>query len=799
MNEIMRDNSNRAFTAFMSFDDKDSDSVRLAFEVEESFLEKNAGMPIYQPTVENVENFVYQTVLNDTKDLNLTVKPQINLTINETQPEKNYTGAQVENATGQVTLKVKAFEITLPFLIIDGEFVPFDVIQVGKQRVPYNRENLAKVVAGLKKYNDNIENKGLEEFKPYLGIERPVNPTSSVGFLGDVLRIQEQHSNRGGQSGQYWVTASEDTEKILEKLATMNAMREADWQALEKVLLKKAVDKRINTLNKYASEINACDESDAVALEKFASNFPWTQAAALPHGTVIHYPEIIDNALSMKKALIIKVFTPMLDMTVPKGITVVVSEDGRIKVLESGDQFLCVVPKDKTYLNLPSSEFKMLTDNDRFMAFNSNQAIFPMTVSGIETRNVNLTGESIYTGRYSEDNTVNRHQYKSEPRNSIQTKVLSAMPCKRLPMYMHSMYMILMEGSGLTTGNYHEFVDRKAKEIGVSKDLIRSMLSPHAVENFTNKDMNANKAQTVMVGENFKIIPIKGDIEGYLCTAKDIEAFEEQMIDPEFTMSKLAKETDYIEIRTNSVDDVTFDLLISYADQSQKVERLVRRQYKAMPYLDTRQVLKAVGFSLPEITNLMTKVKNSQYVRVSLPADGTPDMLQGSMLQGQTAQAVKKMRTAIFTPQFSDQVSRDVLGKAMEFLPTSPLDRNADTARDLKKKAAQYEALASLLEKEAIATEDLLIKQAAVLVASAAHLDHKVAQSLLGKAEYPGLKKIATELLSHQDLLEKTASDLISRKVEAFVTNEEIVPVAYLMASVESLDHLHKLAFYLAQ
>lgn len=793
MKEIAKDNSERAFTAFMSFIGEDR-IENVAFEREDAFLEKKAGISIYQPTIENIEEFVQKYVQSETKSFNINSVSKIQLQVQKMDDFKNEYVAQ---ATGIAALKTNGIEIDLPFIINDGDFLPFDVIQVGNQRVPYNRENLGKVINGLNAIKHDDASKGLEEFKPYLGLDQAVNPSSSVGFLGDVLRIQEQHSNRGGQAGQYWVTACEAAENLLEKLATLAPATEQDWQILEKTMLAKAVAKRKETFAKYASELEASDDSAAAELYKQASEVPWTQATAVKHGTIIHYPEVTANTLGMRKALVLKQFQSIGNFPTPDGKTVVISDDGRVKVLAKGERFLCIVPANQINLSLPTTDFKMLEGDDKFIALNGQQAMFPMHVCYINARNIGMAGEYQGGGEKRQD----MYAAKSEPRNIMENKTVTVRPIG-LDDYNYNITISILPGAKFTfLPNYQTFLDAKIKETGLSEAVVRSMFSSYNVElNDHSLSKNRKRSGKILVtDENTKVVKLNGEISNYVETAEAIDVFEDKMDEPNFQLSKSAGEADYIEIRLANKDDQTFNVLISYADKSQKVAKILHRTYKNMPYNQVREVLKAVGFPIPKVGELMTKAKNDSYLRVSLPVDGTPDMLQGTMLQGQVAQAVKKMRTAIFNPNFSDQVSTEVLGRAMEFLPVSPLDRAGDLAKGLKQKAAQYEATSILFEKLAMAEQSDLYKQAAALVACAAHLDYKVADQLTGTAEYPLLRKLAAEIVGQKDLLEKAATDLIATKALQALSHQENIPFSRLTAGVEALDHLYKLAFYTAQ
>ena len=803
MNEMAKDNSQRAFTAFLAFSGEDQVIENLAFDQEDSFFEKRAGIAIYQPTVENIEKYVEQYLRSETKNSGATSDIFTHLDV---KAFDNFRNEHVKDASGEVAFSVNKHEVELPFLIVDGEFIPFDVIQVGKQRVPYSRENLMKVVRGLQAHDAKLAENGIEEFKPYLGVSNPVNPSSSVGFLGDVLRIQEQHSNRGATGGAYWVTASSEFENLLEKLAALKPATEDDWKQIENNLLFHAVQARKEKLQKHADELASESDEKFASLYKVAAEIPWKNASTLPHGTVIHFPEITERQLSMSKGIVLAKFKALAGHQMPKN-KIVLSEDGRIKILAPGDKFLCVIPTHKDYLNITQNGMKSVDKGEMFMAFNGQEAIYPMTVDYISTKTVSTRGEIGQVPNSLYEKRQDAFAILSEPSGILKGKTLMLNPIMSeigetaYGSNFSTIPLTILNGTAFDEFTYTDFITAKSKELGVcdNPSIVASMFGKYSIETGpVGKDRKVKNPKVITTCGETKIIPIHGFITRNAETPEDVTRFDDNMVDPDLDFVKSAGTEDYVEIRLANKDDDTYNVTIHYADKSQKVSRVLHRQYKGMPYSQVREVLKALSFNITKVSELMTKAKNENYLRVSLPENATPDMLQGSMLQGQVAQAVKKMRTAIFNPDFNDQISREVLGRVIDTMPTSPLDPKA-LSKTLNKKAETYKALTVLLEKQAIEVQSEILRDAAILTATATYLDEKIAESITGKSEYPALKKMAKEIISLQDFLEKTAFDLLSLKTSQIMGEHEVVPMSRLSAAIESIDHLHKLAFYLAQ
>lgn len=180
---------------------------KIASDVKDSVLEKNAGIYIYQPTQDNVEDFVRKYIYNE-----LTFFPRILELIVTFLPSAfdNIDKGMVKDGSGLIQIKVRSKMVELPFMVVDGELEPFDVIQMEGQRCPYSRENFRKIIINLDAQIER-EEKGETSESPYAGLSDYTNPTTSGGFMGDVLSIRDSQSYRNGGSN-YVTAASEYTE-----------------------------------------------------------------------------------------------------------------------------------------------------------------------------------------------------------------------------------------------------------------------------------------------------------------------------------------------------------------------------------------------------------------------------------------------------------------------------------------------------------------------------------------------------------------------------------------------------------
>lgn len=216
MNKRMNlDEAMRASIGILSdYENNNSDKVeKIASLVTDTQMEKVAGIFIDKPTLENCEDFIKKFMYNE-----LSFFPRI-LEVNVNLIPSSFNKAikdHIDVATGVVQIKVRNKVLEVPFMVRDGELDPFDVIQLDGQRAPYSRENLQKIIINLDKQLEmEAQGMGPESESPYAGLEEHVNPSTSPGFMGDVLSIRDSQSMRRGNG--MFVTAYEeysDEEKL---------------------------------------------------------------------------------------------------------------------------------------------------------------------------------------------------------------------------------------------------------------------------------------------------------------------------------------------------------------------------------------------------------------------------------------------------------------------------------------------------------------------------------------------------------------------------------------------------------
>jgi hypothetical protein len=376
MNKRLTDIEN-AFAASLSFGfEKEAD---YSLEREDEVIEKRAGINIYQPTVDNIELFVRKYLLNELAFFPKTLSIDIKLTPSSFNAGKN---EYVKDAQGLATTKLHDAVIEFPFLIIDGELIPFDVIQMNKQRIPYSRENLRKVLFGIDKTFNSKQQGEVEGFEPFVKVDELTNPTTSPGFLGNVLQIQDQHIRRRGND--VYITASELADDAIEKLATSRPLSDEDYEKLRMVVESKLTEDYLSTMHKVASEVEAADTSAVEGLFAKIQDIRFEDASRLPNGTIITFPEKKDNEITMTKGIVISNYMDIGGIQTPS-TKIVISNDGRMKVLTNKERFLCFKSDDAKF-HIPMVGLASVQRNDVIVAFDGTKAFYPSIVDHINDR-----------------------------------------------------------------------------------------------------------------------------------------------------------------------------------------------------------------------------------------------------------------------------------------------------------------------------------------------------------------------------------------------------------------------------
>lgn len=781
-------NISRAFEASLSFGFNKEAENHFSLNKEDFAITKYAGIYVYQPTIDNLETFIRKYTLNELAFLHKSLDIRIDVIPSEmNSANKEY----IDEAKGMVTIKFLDAEIELPFMFIDGELVPFDVIQMNGQRVPYSKENLQKIFCGLEKMEREKDDAGYD--KPYIGLEKRINPSTAPGFLGSTLRIREQALRQGGVDRD-WVYASEFTDELLEKTANMKELTIEDLEKLEAEFAKKAYVEVEDEMEKIANEKITSEDVENIKLFEKVKELQFDNAYDLPNGTVIGFPERHDDEIVMTYGIIIDNFLGFAKLF-PKKVKMVLSQDNRIKVLSQSEKFLCLKAPNVIF-KVPHVNLSTLDGGDIFTGFDGNKAFFPCRVDYVDRRSFgsgdrrNDVEAKVYTLIPMHDDSEMASLFTDSENSNILNKKVTVPLCT-------------LENNKFAEIPYGKFIKVKAEEMGM--DEISTMglfpkgplciswsnIHPDKDHNFNYEDSN----MVMATDPETRVIKIKGVITDYIARKDDLDKLA--LENPADIFEKQASlEENRIKITLVDRELRIYDVDVLYIDKEKKMFNKFQKEWRRISKEDLRQLLRIAGFNSSETQEIIYKTNVNGRSMYELPKNVNIQALEGAQVKNIAKEKVKSTAKQMIDPKVMASTLATTIISTMlaDTLMSSP-DQVKNVVKTLGKFAEEEKALSVAFEKVATDKHSESALQVAKLMSSAAMFNEKVASTVTGDAVYPRIYDVSNNIIDNKEVLEKAAYDLIELKVTQYQNKNHIISPNYIQAAVNELDHMYKVAY----
>lgn len=819
---MKNNNISEAFAASLSFDSKEIIKDH-SLTGNDALISKHAGINIYQPTIDNIEEFIQKYLMNELAFYPKLSKIGIQFVpkrFDSTHPD------YVSEGSGTAIVRVEDALIELPFIVIDGELVPFDVIKLGNQRVPYSRENLKRIIGGIEKVKVNKD--PAKEFTPYIKLDKAVNPSSSLGFLGDVLKIQEQYANRG-MSGNMYVTSGEEfINAAIEKLANLKPLTKNDLDLLETSIRDVVVEMEVSKLQKEASQMNLDDTNAEMGnvynLFQKVKDIPFVNASSLPNGSVVTFPQIHElpkqgKEIESSKGIIIDNYMDFAGYVPSKKTKVILSQDGMrycsMKILDNKDPFMCISSPKESF-HLPLQTLDTVEERDIIMAFDGNKALYPCVVNRISERTMDPNGEVGYG--------IPSCIGESKPFSSTATGRTTIKTYHLTPIHHDPKVYNLFADDGMDHGNekifddrinitlttlsgakflempYNEFIKNKAEELGLDElhimklapkcDLTIGVPAKNGRGYMGTKDTNV----VFCTDENTKVIVIKSLISGYLKRPEDLENFANNS-NFEFAVNeKTASDSnEYVEIRSIGQEEPMFEAKVSHIDKTKKVFKTVNRSFK-LKEVPLREMLRVLGFSVTKIAEIVSRAKSENYAKYELPMGSDPSRLVGGQIGSMVQDKMNVAKSKILDSGVSDALAAEVLGSLLAAAVLGGGATGEKVYNTAKKFASESAALSVEFEKLAQERKSDSMLKVATLMSVASMFNEKVAEVAGGKVQYAKLNDVINDIVLAKPYMEKVAEELINLKVAQYVNRNHIVNPNYIQSAVQQIDYMYKTA-----
>lgn len=768
--------------------------------LENTCLEKTAGIKIDNNDEQSVKESILRYVTNELAVF--PIKLGVSIDLIPISLDKSRANA-ILDAEGSVNIQLKTKVIHLPILIQNGELLPFDVIESEGQRVPFSRENLAKIVSGIERWHREQEqnNSGMSS-DGFKGVEPPLNPATTPGFMGDVMSIRDQHMQKRGPANLTTVASEFGLDNLLEKTAGMKEMSNEEAQAIANSLNKKAYEKQKAYFDKLASEDAEFEKIARVETEKLAEieELPFRDISECKHEDIILFSEETgEGEYATTKAIVFKNFKKIKEEVKP--MTIILSTDGRMRVLQPGEKFECVISPNETF-KVSKKDFATLDHDDVFIAIDGADVFVPMAVERVDK----MRRESVeWNGLYSFKETPEKCYSLRELQSSHMIeqyigKDISENDRGEDFWETGRISVFNLNDTALTLVGYNDFLDRKSKEMGLDLGSTQEIFHKKKVCNREYKKGGKHffplGINVLCADEHFRVIPITGKI------GNSLNIRERQKVST--PLQKVASIQNQIRVECIDRSLKLYNVALWYKDDAKKMMNSRKQDFKRATEGKVKAILRILKFSPQDTNSILHKAKNGMYEERNLPAGVTSNdirMLEGGQMTNISAQNVKKTVNKLINPQAiatsaAAAIATDLIVDTIKNRAMAPGGKKVVNTihKALRFAFASSKETAAEFEKIAMETKSHdMLTVAKSLMLSGCYLE-KCANVITETEMYPEFRKISKEILDTTPLFEKIAYDLVQFNREQFKNNDTIIAPSVLTEAAHSLDTMYKMA-----
>lgn len=709
-----------------------------AFIVDEML--KLASLQLDDASPEGIEMFLKQYMFNE-----LAFFPdKVNISVNLQPMETAQAGAlsqgnfDVINATGAVNLDYSGITIQIPFIIRDKEILPFDTIQVGNESAVYTRENIRNILVNVKNrvetqsavatpYATNVNN----SLSAFVGVDSKLNdnPLADIGYMEEMLRIQSELGN-SSQTGQALGVYSSIIEDLLEKTANIQKVHN-NYAAMEKDLISKY---KVNA-EKLASEDYIEDEElrirkDAILDEVYLDSIQLADIQILKNGAKFVYFEKDGNTLATVPA---RLFTLLVGANGQSNKRLVVTADGRYKLLKPGEKFMYSPAKDVPVFDIPETNIDGLNPGDSF-TFNINGAhsvpmVVTKVISGAEH------GLNVSKFVYCYDTEGNE--------------------CVMIPLSNVSDNQLVYQSKQTVIKNV-------------------AQMEPGHKLTFYNMYLKS-KVPTLCVAPDTVFIKLKTGEIGNMQYANELMLSYDDNV-------KLAYTQDCIHIsKTAEKPEVKFSAVINWYDKKRGGNKSTT--FNNIPKAKLMNILKIIGFEYAKISEVIYRASKGDVLEIPITRGMTPWVVRPELTAAEAAsKSIKDIKDALF--------STAVASKAIGMLGAGVLAGASPNMGKLEAFSSESEALAEKLEKIAEVKHNKEFTNMAGIMVIKNRIDNMLKDAING-AEFKGHEVLA-ELDKLDPVMEKIARDLVELKLAQAINRNEVISPNIINATLRHMDGLHK-------
>lgn len=805
MNKVQRENSNRAFAAAMSLPYRPAPEKNAAdynpFEVDEVY-EKYASIPLPDTSESGIENYIRQHFENELTGVS-TYPIQLKLNVRAlsgTLNAKNGSNKDetVQDADGYCGIKIGQKVLKIPFFIKDGEMLDPDVLEMDNQRVPYTRENLKKVIYGIEQENKKLSNNATDAGSPFLRTEKPLNPSTSNGFLSNTLNIRNTVARNNNVSLTSTAATNNILDYLLEKTASAKKLEDKDFEKIasrltdtQKGLNRNYMRTLAVKLEKQGPLYNRQDELDFAARH----NINFINANSLPNWTLIKFKEFVDNSITEVKGLVISKF--VAEDKAPQKI--ILSEDNRVHILEPGEVFSCVkCPIDDNHFAIHDTSISKLTEGAVFTAFyKETEKLIPI-FAVTDTWTITADGRSgtptiVDTSRDGTGYNTSIPKEDNEHFNRINVNVITRKESlqKEFNAERALELSILSNGSGyILLGGDEEF-SKISSSSDYHFDIITSPLT--------------------------RVVPIKGVVNSM--TVSEVKLALDNRLSKKIEKTAAKSKEGLVKITCLNRYDSVYDLSIRYQNTANKLFKDFKKDFKYISENEVRAILTTLKFSQDEQRQMILKARNVSTATEKIPDSATANdinLIKGGTAVNMSTEGIKKTFAKYVKPEaivdiaLTTALSTLAANTAMQYINNASKDQQGNllssrainrtinkdgifAKHGLTQSTKQAASLSRDFEKLAFEhkADDLL---SYAKLATISHNFMKIAEDIADGEVYLEARAIASDIVKAKPILEKMAGDLYDEKQLGIETGDTLIPSSRVSAMINSINNLYEVA-----
>lgn len=722
----------------------------------EDGLAKSAGIDLYKPNVENVEQFIRKYVLNEIAFFPKTVKVSISINPQRFNTEN---GDLVSDAIGMVTLSLHDKPIQLDFIIREAEFIPFDTIRVKDQVMPYTRENLARIFMAIDKINSDPSLTNPDS--PYKKLEEMQTTTTDPGFLGNTLKIQDEAISGGGYTN---AKLSATLDSILEKTAAIKRYSAADVAALETKLAAQYHSEFADEMQKTAAAGNAgvegIDEFIALVFSQLR-DVKWVDVNSLANGAVISFPRKQGRDITMERAIVLKdLFFPEKEWkaakramqsiadspTIPQNSLIVLAESGDYAWLKNREKFYAIDAGKDAVVKTPTKPLRALKKGETYLSIIGNKTLLPFRVDDIEKIAGNAGAADLLNFRTT---------------------------------YLPSAFEVTLATIPNLQGERVQALTRDQTLARLKQDAGRE-ISVEESWQYASVVLAANsEAPFVQLGNV---------ITEYLRDPKQLMFTEDETL-----LKSASFDLNRITLTLRDKDRDTYDLKINWRRSPGGLAKTGSKMFDGISGDSVKDILRTANIDYTNIIILMQRTAQDGRAMISMPEDATPEKIEGGHVKNRVASALRAIGNNLFARDAVEMGVAEILGRqlgdvAIEYGPSA-----VSGLEEVGKWVNATERLAEQFEKAAQEYNSPAMLNVAKLMVSAHNIDKAMLEAARG-GKLTFVKEACAHVVFAKPALEKIASELISLKRAQYDNRNELIPSSAITGAVSTIDRLYKLA-----